>query len=83
MPTCSACDAEVVFVPSDKSGASMICDAEPEKRLVLLDGGEPIYSIAQVRTALASGTATAKPASVFTDHHATCPEADQFRRRPA
>jgi hypothetical protein len=81
MPTCSACEAEVVFVPSARTGKPMILDAEPEKRIVLLDGGtEPVYGIDHVRAVLRSGTGRAKVASVFIDHHATCPEAERFRR---
>ena len=77
---CSACGADVLFVKSDTSPSTLILNAEHEKHVVLLDGGEPIYSNAQVGAALRSGTATARVATVFTDHHVTCPHADQFRR---
>jgi len=77
---CSACQADVVFVRNEGSGRTMILDAKPEKRVVLLELGDPIYSVAQVLPALQSGTATGQVASVFVDHHATCPNVDQFRR---
>lgn len=80
MPTCSACEAEVEFIPSAKTGKPTIVDATPEKRLVVLDGGEECYSIDHVRAAMRSGTATVKVATVFVDHHATCPRVEEFRR---
>jgi len=77
---CSACGADVVFVRSETSKATMILDVKTEKHVLLLDYGKPAYSIDAVRQALEAGLATARVTSVFTDHHATCPHADQFRR---
>lgn len=68
MTTCRSCPAEVIFVPSAKSGARMILDAKPEKRVILLERGAPLPKVAQVVDA-------------YTDHHATCPRAGDWRRK--
>ncbi len=71
MTTCSACHAEVVFVPSAKTGKAMILDAKPKKGVVI------------EQVILGSGPGDprrAKVVDVYTDHHATCPNVDEFRK---
>ena len=85
MSTCRSCDAEVVFVASEKTGRPMILNAKPEKRvlvgnfsevsegdgfgLLLIDGyiGPP------------GGGSVAVVVDVYTDHHATCPNAADWK----
>lgn len=73
---CSACQADVVFVPSAKSGKAMILDAKPRKGGVLVLPG--------ITNQLVPPEGVPHPAvaivDVYTDHHATCPDADKFRR---
>jgi hypothetical protein len=78
--TCRSCDAEVVFVPSAKSGAPMILDAKPEKRVVLIDDS-PTRSSHQLAFAENPLNAKAHVVSVYTDHHATCPNAADWKGR--
>jgi hypothetical protein len=87
MTTCNSCDAEVMFVPSAKSGKSMILDAKPVKGVVVSSfAGALALHPGQ---ALVAGNANEQRASVvdvYTDHHATCPLADEWRgkkRRPS
>lgn len=70
---CKGCGAEVIFVPSAKSGKPMILDAKPTKGIVLVYADE----------VLAPGNEPdprARVSDVYTDHHATCPKAADFRR---
>ncbi|MGH2683012.1 MAG: hypothetical protein ACRDIX_07245 [Actinomycetota bacterium] len=74
MSECRSCGAEVVFVPSAASTSVLILDAKPEKRVVLSDGAgrevRPTHPAARARVV-----------DVYTDHHVTCPNADQWRGR--
>ena len=95
MTACRSCGAEVIFVPSGTSGRLMILDARPEKRVVVV-GREPIprgsiVSDAATPAALRSvierspGNYHARVIDTYSDHHATCPQADEWKghRRPA
>ena len=73
---CRSCGAEVLFVPSAKSGKPMILDAKPEKRIVLVVGGHENL-IAQPETAIYM----ARVVNTYTDHHATCPKAAEWKGR--
>ena len=85
MSTCSACYAEVVFVPSAKSGKTMILDAKPKKGVVVATA----VTEHKRRRAFASRGVVSDGApgivphaivvDVYTDHHATCPEVKSFR----
>lgn len=69
MSACRSCQADVLFVPSAKNpDKNMILDLRPGKGIVL----ERLYTLDQVR---------AKVVDVYTDHHATCPNADQWVKR--
>lgn len=66
MTTCRSCEAEVVFVPSATTGNPMILDAKPAKGVVL-------------QRVMPDGHATAAVVDVYTDHHATCPDAAAWK----
>lgn len=79
MPTCRSCEAEVVFVRSDHSTATMILDAKPEKRLVLhnvMGENGPSLWFGPL-----DKTARARVVDAYTDHHATCPDAKAWTGR--
>lgn len=84
MTTCRSCEAEVVFVPSAKSGKPMILDAKPAKGVV-------VTSLTGVLTMLPGEALVARNVherraavvDVYTDHHATCPDAAAYRKRGA
>jgi hypothetical protein len=85
MSECRSCGAEVVFVPSAKSGKPMILDAKPETRIVLRargtgEDGPIAYSLAEA-TFLVENGGIAAVARVFTDHHVTCPKAKDWQGR--
>jgi len=87
MTTCKSCDAEVVFVPSAKSGKPMILDAKPRKGVVCLVGEIDFTVNGEVGLAGVIGRATdadlydahAAVVNVYTDHHATCPKVAEWR----
>lgn len=83
MPTCRSCQAEVLFVPSAKTGRPMILDATPEKRVVLTE--DLTSSELALHGALGADIdgryQVARVVSVYTDHHATCPAAGQWKGR--
>ncbi len=82
MTTCRSCDAEVVFVPSAKSGKLMILDAKPTKGVVLTDGTMSIHGLVQVIGALDDASVPeACVVDVYTDHHGTCPDAASWKGR--
>ena len=73
---CRSCQAEVIFVPSAKTGKPMILDAKPEKRVVL--------TLKRGATVLADGMhrdANATVVDAYVDHHATCPASAAWRGR--
>lgn len=72
MTTCRSCDAEVVFVPSAKSGKAMILDVKPKKGIVL----DIAFPGTVERPA---GEPVARVVDVYTDHHATCPNVGDWR----
>lgn len=82
--TCRSCDAEVVFVPSAKTGKPMILNAKPTKGIVLVDAthehrGKPSPDNAAVLITVDHYEA-AQVVDVYTDHHSTCPDAARYRR---
>ncbi len=79
MPTCQSCRAEVVFVPSAKTGKSMILDAKPEKGVALLHFLAVIEPEARAAAPHAEQYATV--IDVYTDHHVTCPKAQDWQGR--
>jgi hypothetical protein len=81
--TCRSCGAEVVFVPSFKTGRPMTLDAKPEKRVVV---GSKITSIerddALVVGAQHEGAEmVARVTDTYLDHHARCPAAAAWKGR--
>jgi hypothetical protein len=73
---CRSCEAEVIFVPSAKTGKPMILDAKPEKRVVLLD----VYG--HLSPDMVQGEAiAARVVDTYVDHHATCPFAKEWKGR--
>jgi hypothetical protein len=84
--TCRSCDAEVVFVPSAKTGKPMILDAKPAKGVVLIDGTVPVAQWDKVILVgfgpeLDDDRTVAAVVDVYTDHHATCPNAGEWKGR--
>lgn len=74
MSTCRSCDAEVIFVPSATSGRPVILDAQPEKRVVLVRlEGDTVVPTKHVKDARAAVLDT------YLDHHATCPNASDWK----
>lgn len=89
MSTCRSCGAPVVFVPSAKTGTPMVLDATPRKGVIVV-GREPIPrgSIVSAATPEALESVVtrgpsnyhARVVNVYTDHHATCPQASEWKR---
>jgi hypothetical protein len=80
MPTCRSCPAEVIFVPSAKSGKNMILDARPTKGVVLVArsaGDEELWRAEDAK--YFDESPVARVVDVYTDHHATCPRAEDWR----
>jgi hypothetical protein len=78
---CQSCGADIVFVPSAKSGKPMILDAKPEKRIVLdvtLTTAETIIHGDHIDE---PGYKVARVVNAYTDHHATCPKAADWKGR--
>jgi hypothetical protein len=80
--TCRDCGAPVVFARNIDTGGRMILNVaiDLERGNVLVDprGDEPRCRVVdgdEARRQRAFGTAT------YLSHHATCPEADRWRRR--
>jgi hypothetical protein len=65
---CLTCHQAVIFVPSAKSGKTMILDATPKKGIVIRDRPGTFHAEAHV-------------VDVYTDHHATCPGAKAWAGR--
>lgn len=80
MTTCQSCGAEVVFVPSAKTGKPMILDAKPEKRVLLVDGTLSLHGlVGPIDKPADASDPMARVLSVYIDHHATCPEAAAWK----
>lgn len=77
---CLSCTAEVVFVPSAKSGRLMILDAQPRKDVVLVVESLEDYGWDFAAYPIDEDT-RALVVDVYTDHHATCPEAASWKGR--
>lgn len=85
---CRSCKAEVVFVPSAKTGKAMILDAAPRKGVVLFNG--EVDPGDNLGLTLMDGYLVDDPASrdakalvldVYTDHHVTCPDSERWKGR--
>ena len=86
MITCRSCGAEVVFVPNAKSGKPMILDAKPAKGVVLVDATVPLDSWEKVILVgfgpeLQDDRTVAAVVDIYTDHHASCPKAADWKGR--
>ena len=80
---CRSCDGQVVFVPSATTGKPMILDAKPRKGVVVTiapteHGLGPLASRATVRGETLPAP-SASVVDVYTDHHATCPDAASWK----
>jgi len=82
MPTCKGrgCGAEIVFVPSAKSGKQMVLDAKPAKGVVIYPDPIEAWGPGPTFTGGIEGRRIAAVVDVYTDHHATCPDVGSFRR---
>ena len=76
------CRAEVIFVRTEK-GKVQILDGQPEKRVVLFTEvlGAPIHHKTIEGAEATLGSSYSVVSDVFTDHHATCPDADLWRKK--
>jgi hypothetical protein len=72
---CASCDADVVFVPSAKSGKPMILNAKPAKGVIVT--GESMHGLFSLDEP--GGASVARVVDVYTDHHVTCPAAAEWR----
>lgn len=79
--SCRSCGADVIFVPSAKTGKSMILDAKPKKGIVVMGTlqGHPAGLPVKVDQVPRSGVGLV--VDVYTDHHATCPKAKDWQGR--
>ncbi len=76
MSTCRGCGAEILWGLTAK-GARIPLDPKPEKRVVLA----PVFErddLGFVKAVIHDERA--QVVDTFTPHHATCPEAERFRR---
>lgn len=90
MSTCSGCGAAIVWGVT-AGGAHMPLDAKPVKRAVLMPVytehgrgpyGEDLYALEYDPAGDGSTPRhVVRIVDTFTPHHATCPKAEQFRRR--
>jgi len=77
---CRSCGASIYWATSDATGRAMIIDAEP------VSHGNVLLTL-MLATGKLSAQVLGKDAQVepgrnrYTSHHATCPNADQHRRR--
>lgn len=78
---CCSCDAEVIFVPSEKTGKPMILDAKPTKGVVLIEGNSKLHGLAAFAQRVSDHDTEAVVVDVFTDHHVTCPKAADWKGR--
>ncbi len=80
--TCRSCHQPVLFVPSAKSGKPLILNAEPEKRVVLIDRQHnSVAPAAEHERLRLHDRLAAAVVNAYTDHHATCPKAGQWKGR--
>jgi len=77
MNTCRSCKAEVVFVNSRKTHKPMILNAEPAKGVVVQNSTTGVYG-GRVDPEFAEPL-EASVVDVYTDHHVTCPNADEWK----
>jgi hypothetical protein len=77
--TCRSCGADVLFVPSAKSGKPMILDAKPEKRIVLGTPHTDAELIIHGDHLDERDYQIARVVDTYIDHHATCPKAEQWK----
>lgn len=73
---CKSCGASIILVRSDKGGSYMPLDATPERRVVIVNGEMPDIVADPNDTNVA-----ARVIPVYTSHWATCPSADQHRKK--
>jgi hypothetical protein len=67
MSACRSCGADILWIETE-IGKAMPIDATPEKRIIL----RPVGGTSRV----------GKVVDTYISHFATCPEADQHRRKP-
>lgn len=75
MSTCQSCGASVFFAVYEKTGRTMIVDAKPSQRLVVV-AGDPDDPLNPCTIRLAMR-------KTYVDHHATCPQAAEWRGKRA
>jgi hypothetical protein len=86
MATCKSCQAPILWVRVKNTGSLMPVDAKPNpKGNVEVEAGEPERGVGYggyVYRAVVHGQPPMMVAgTLHMPHHATCPQADQWRRR--
>lgn len=76
---CRSCGASVVFVTSAKSTSTMILNAEPGRGL-LVARVRHVHLLVPTDASKRLDELVAGVVPVYTDHHATCPDTDDWRR---
>jgi hypothetical protein len=80
MPQCKSCQAEVQYVPHERTGTLMIVDAAPAAtgNLIIRDGKVSVLKKCDLFTANDEPVELGTPR--YFDHHVTCPKAKDWRR---
>ncbi|WP_435583353.1 hypothetical protein [Amycolatopsis thermoflava] len=80
---CRSCGASIVMAASTSTGNTMPVDytPDPQRGTVLLQVNSKGALVAGVLTRTKLAAARAAGAELRTAHHATCPHADQHRRK--
>lgn len=75
MPACRSCRAPVFFVRSAATGRNMILNAEPDPAGNILIAEDLLgHPVAHVLGSSGDGGG-----DLYLDHHATCPNAEEWR----
>jgi hypothetical protein len=76
---CRSCRADVIFLRNAKSGSTVILDALPIRRYVMIDDTLSLHGLVGL---IDSRADSSDPAGLlvetYTDHHATCPNAAEW-----
>lgn len=83
--TCRTCKAPVFFAKNEKTGRNMILDEQPtrEGNVIVVQGSHSEGDTARVYGNAAAAAIAYPDAPRFIDHHATCPDAEEWRARTA
>lgn len=80
MSTCKSCGAEIRWVKT-MAGKNMPMDTEPTKGFVIVHAGDGGWKLEGDGGGYSHSEATARQVEVYTSHFATCPNADEHRKK--